>query len=88
MVIVNAPFGVFGTPCCPLPVDRVRLELADPLAGDTEAGEKAQLAPAGSPVQLRLIAPGKAPPRAVALTVYAAGEPALTVALPGEAASE
>jgi hypothetical protein len=50
-------------------VESCKLEEAEPLAGETDAGEKAQVAPAGNPEQLRLTAPGKFPPNAVAVTV-------------------
>jgi hypothetical protein len=61
------------------------VEFAEVLPGETEAGEKEQLAPAGSPdAHVRATDEPKFPPDAVTETVKTAEFPALTVKLEGE----
>ena len=65
----------------------VRLEFAEPLFGEMPPGENWHFASAGSPEQLRLTLLLKVFPTSVAVTVYCALLPALTVTLEGEAVS-
>jgi len=50
-------------------VEICKLEEAEALPGETDVGEKVQTALVGNPAQLRLTAPGKLPPNAVAVAV-------------------
>ncbi len=50
-------------------VDRVSVEFADVLPGETEGGLKLQLDSSGNPLQLNVTPPGKEPPCAATVTV-------------------
>ena len=67
--MVKVPLGVFLVPCCPLEVAICRLEVAEALPSETDAGENAQVAAVGNPAQLRVTALGKLPPSATTVAV-------------------
>jgi len=68
-VIVYVPPGVFFVPCCPLEVVKFKVEDALPAPGTTDAGENAQLAPVGNPLQVRETEVAKLPPSPVTAAV-------------------
>jgi len=70
-------------------VEIFKVEVAELLPGETEAGENEQLDAAGSPdKQVRETDEPKFPPRTVTVAVYLAVPPAETVTLEGEAVRE